>query len=911
MLYIRSLLVIAAFLISVFSIPKAFAQATSVCQDISTCTAEGIPEQIGTSGFCKQYKQEYRCGAAFCHIEYSTQCTTPQPVNICNAPFSSTNFSSVNRNCKTWCEGNVPANTLNRDARIQDCIQNSCRDAKGNVTSGTGGDYVCPNNCNSSNQNNCQICSDQTQGCITYTATALTCTGTASDGQPISCQAGSSCASGYQAESGKTCSSGNVCCKQLPTCQCPTQNTKSCNTAIGPTNPTCVGEGGQINFCPSGNLCDPNFSCTTSGCVRTTTNCSWTSCSNNVCGGIKREVCGTTLSGRQEKCSPDCPPAAGSCSTSISNVGNTNATGTATGDMGGYDRADWYILPDSGGKTFLGTNQSTSTNFTATANGLLSNKGYQMYATLWSSTNSRQPVECSHVHFTTSQPPAVTSDLQCWGAPNLQFGEVARWASGTGTGQKYDPNMNLPGSSNHKVGEGCYRPGSPPEEPTPGKVAGRVWLKDTATSTPRLITSYSELSQIANPLQMWLYSPSAPCPPFSSNCRCVNGFIQADNGGYICQFDPTYCLDSNTCNGWGFDNNYFSYVFSSNDKGFIAQENPSMAEYVQVYYFPLGHKLVGYYSYQERVANTTQFCTYCNSDCSTDPNNYTCTEDGGCGKGSYCGNYDTIESNIQCERTPAKFHPVNPNNVVRGQIYTLTRVECQPDAPPFSLGAVYDLVFEKEAKYQVSGTIFIDDNKNAVQDNGEGGFNGALLALAGPASNFSMTSGAGGIFSLTSLDRGNYTLSLTVPGGYLATTPASSSFVLSQDTVINFGITPNNTVSGKVVLDVNNDLCSGGTSGPGYAGVSITIIPTSGGSQRTTQSSGSGLYSITGLPNGNFSIQATPTTNRQILSPANAQYVTTLPNAGPFDFCISQIAPWIQTEGASVHGRRIDIPGGP
>ncbi len=888
--------------------PAQAIHAQALCQDLTGCTRLTQPNKIGTYNSCDKQSETWECSDpdVQCYYEYYNNCQTLPPVNICNAPPATT------YNCSIWCEANVPQNTTNRAARIQDCITNSCRDAKGNPTNGTSGDYTCPV------VNGTQQTCDTGHGCVTpiVASTPITCTGNASDGQPISCQSGYGCLSGYTPESGKTCGSNSTCCKILPTCQCGSASSTACGQNIGYTN----GPAGTACRATNTSGCGKGDACATAGascqldeagrqaCISGSSGCSWTACSNSICGGTK--VCrypdGSTA-GSAISCSPKCAPAPGTCITNITSVGNTNATGTASGDIAGYDRADWFIAPSGGSNTFLGTN----TSFSATANGLLANKGYQMYATLWSSTNSRQPVKCSAGSFTTSQPPAITSDLQCWGAANLQSGQVARWVDGTGTGQRYDANLNLPNTPNHKVGEGCYRPGATPSEPTPGKVAGRIWLKDTPSSTPRLITDYNELSLIANPLQMWLYSPSAPCPPFSPNCRCINGFVTADNGGYICQFDPVYCQYSNQCNGWGFDNANFAYVFSSNDVGFIAQDNPNLAEYVQIYYFPLGYKLVGYYSYQERTANTSQTCTYCNSDCSTDPNNYTCAEDGGCGKGSYCGNYDTVESNVRCERTTAQFHEVNPNNVVRGQIYTVARVECQPDAPPFSLGAVYDLVFEKEARYQVSGTIFIDTNKNAIQDNGETGFNGALLALAGPASNFSMTSGAGGAFSLTSLDRGNYTLSLTVPGGYLATTPASSSFVLNQDTVINFGITPNNTITGKVVLDVNNDLCASGTSGPGFAGVRITIIPTAGGVQRVTQSSGSGLYSISGLPNGNFSIQATPTTNRQILSPANAQYVTTLPNPGPFDFCISQIAPWIQTEGASVHGRRIDLPGGP
>ena len=162
------ILLVSLFISSVIFPIKTVA-ATPICQSIVGCTEDpNGATLIGTNGFCKQYSLIFHCPSKVdCYIEYDDQCTFPQPVRVCNAPHSP--VSSYN--CTTFCDQNIPSDTLNRLARIADCLSNSCRDALGNVTNGTSGNYTCSNACTGTPTGTCQICTDD-HGCTTPSAPA-------------------------------------------------------------------------------------------------------------------------------------------------------------------------------------------------------------------------------------------------------------------------------------------------------------------------------------------------------------------------------------------------------------------------------------------------------------------------------------------------------------------------------------------------------------------------------------------------------------------------------------------------------------------------------------------------------------------------------------------------------------------
>ena len=104
----------------------------------------------------------------------------------------------------------------------------------------------------------------------------------------------------------------------------------------------------------------------------------------------------------------------------------------------------------------------------------------------------------------------------------------------------------------------------------------------------------------------------------------------------------------------------------------------------------------------------------------------------------------------------------------------------------------------------ISGTVFIDTNRNGIRDAGEAGRAGVRLNLTGArpgaiAVTRSILSGADGAYSFADLLPGDYAVSIAVPGGLSLTT---------AKTISNIGITSG---SGKP----NNNF--GLTSGPGGA----------------------------------------------------------------------------------------------
>ena len=87
----------------------------------------------------------------------------------------------------------------------------------------------------------------------------------------------------------------------------------------------------------------------------------------------------------------------------------------------------------------------------------------------------------------------------------------------------------------------------------------------------------------------------------------------------------------------------------------------------------------------------------------------------------------------------------------------------------------------------LSGTVYVDTNLNGIQDNGEKGYSGATVTLD---NNQTVITDNNGNYSISNLQAGVYTESLTMPDGYLATTTNPVALSLTSDTTQNFGIAP-------------------------------------------------------------------------------------------------------------------------
>lgn len=89
----------------------------------------------------------------------------------------------------------------------------------------------------------------------------------------------------------------------------------------------------------------------------------------------------------------------------------------------------------------------------------------------------------------------------------------------------------------------------------------------------------------------------------------------------------------------------------------------------------------------------------------------------------------------------------------------------------------------------ISGEVFVDANRNGVRDGGEAGYGGATATLSGADTKKASTDG-GGKYSLSGFRAGDYTMSLSVPSGYEATTanPVTVNADVTKSTTVNFGI---------------------------------------------------------------------------------------------------------------------------
>ncbi len=87
----------------------------------------------------------------------------------------------------------------------------------------------------------------------------------------------------------------------------------------------------------------------------------------------------------------------------------------------------------------------------------------------------------------------------------------------------------------------------------------------------------------------------------------------------------------------------------------------------------------------------------------------------------------------------------------------------------------------------ITGTVFVDENRNGIQDSGERGHSGAAVSLVDTVS--STTTDNSGSYAFPNQPLGNYTVELTLPTGYVATTPKSVPLTLGiEPGIVNFGV---------------------------------------------------------------------------------------------------------------------------
>ncbi len=167
-----------------------------------------------------------------------------------------------------------------------------------------------------------------------------------------------------------------------------------------------------------------------------------------------------------------------------------------------------------------------------------------------------------------------------------------------------------------------------------------------------------------------------------------------------------------------------------------------------------------------------------------------------------------------------------------------------------------------ELSPSVSGVVYVDQNRNGVQDPGEPGIPGIVMTIAGPGGvNLTTTTDITGNYLFPSVPVGSgYTLTETQPPGYGSSEQPTNSITaltvpLGGVTNQNFGDTLS-TIAGTVYIDGNgNGVQDAGEKGIAGATVSVSGLDAAGQSiARTMTTDANGDYKFTGLLAGTYSV---------------------------------------------------------
>jgi uncharacterized repeat protein (TIGR01451 family) len=173
-----------------------------------------------------------------------------------------------------------------------------------------------------------------------------------------------------------------------------------------------------------------------------------------------------------------------------------------------------------------------------------------------------------------------------------------------------------------------------------------------------------------------------------------------------------------------------------------------------------------------------------------------------------------------------------------------------------------DYVFGELGQGQ-GGVVYVDHNKNGVQDPGEPGIPGVTIELQKPDGTVvtTTTTGPDGGYNFVNIEAGDYMIVETQPGGY-GNGPENSGnrvpltvAVGRPVTAINFGETVGSVAGG--VYNDSNDNGVRDPNEPVIAGVTVTLSGTDAHGQpvtRTAVTAEDGSYLFTGVPGGTYQI---------------------------------------------------------
>ncbi|HNU52412.1 MAG TPA: SdrD B-like domain-containing protein [Verrucomicrobiota bacterium] len=171
-------------------------------------------------------------------------------------------------------------------------------------------------------------------------------------------------------------------------------------------------------------------------------------------------------------------------------------------------------------------------------------------------------------------------------------------------------------------------------------------------------------------------------------------------------------------------------------------------------------------------------------------------------------------------------------------------------------GGSASAMFGDQAVGTVTGVVFEDRNGNGLQDAGESGLGGVVVALASEERTVTATTALDGSFQFADVIPGLYVATETDPLGFVSTTPNQRTLNVGSggSASVIFGDQATGTVSGTVFDDLDgNGVQTVGE--PGLGGVTVTL--TAVGVNRSTQTAGDGSYSFSGVVPGAYMVTET------------------------------------------------------
>ena len=217
-----------------------------------------------------------------------------------------------------------------------------------------------------------------------------------------------------------------------------------------------------------------------------------------------------------------------------------------------------------------------------------------------------------------------------------------------------------------------------------------------------------------------------------------------------------------------------------------------------------------------------------------------------------------------------------------GAIADLTQTE-DPDATKDSTSGTVTLNagnpvqeninFGYVKKHAISGTVYLDQNRDKTKDGGDIAQSGVTVKLvdASGAVVATTTTDADGNYSFTGLNDGTYTVQVDKTGPLASTEqtedPSGNGDSRSQAitftrsdpdvTNVNFGYAEDYTVSGTVYYDKDrSETLNNGE--PGFGGVTVNLLDEAGATVATTTTKADGTYSFAKLPAGKYTVKVEP-----------------------------------------------------